>query len=339
MQWHLMDFNTKNLNTARPKRNIMKKNCFHILSLDGGGIKGVFTAAVLAAIEEDTNTRIVDHFDMIVGTSTGGIIALGLGLGIKPKDLVNFYVKHGKKIFSNKWKYRSFTQWFYRKYPVGPLEEALRSEEVFGERTFGESSIPLIIPSYNLGENDIYLFKTPHSTRYSHDWKIPAWKIALATSAAPTYFPASNNIDSIHHIDGGMWANNPSMVGIVEAVTELHVNLDKIRLLSIGTSTPLVKHPRLLFNTGRIPWAMYATSLVIHAQSRGAHTQVQRLLTKDNVIRLNPKVPDNLFSLDGSDSINELLSKAAHESRYILPRYRAEYMNHNPKHYEPCYRA
>jgi len=74
---------------------------FQILSLDGGGIRGVFSAAILAAIEEDLNVHLVDHFDLIAGTSTGGIIALALGLGLRPADILAFYIEHGPRIFSN----------------------------------------------------------------------------------------------------------------------------------------------------------------------------------------------------------------------------------------------
>jgi len=73
---------------------------FQILSLDGGGIKGLFSAAVLAHLEEDLGCKIVDHFDLIVGTSTGGIIALGLGYGLSPQEIVEFYVEQGPQIFA-----------------------------------------------------------------------------------------------------------------------------------------------------------------------------------------------------------------------------------------------
>ncbi len=72
---------------------------FQILSLDGGGIKGLFSAAVLASIEEDLGIRITDHFDLVTGTSTGGIIALGLGIGLRPREIVEFYVREGPRIF------------------------------------------------------------------------------------------------------------------------------------------------------------------------------------------------------------------------------------------------
>ena len=74
-----------------------------VLSLDGGGIRGIFSAAVLAAIEEDHKVRVAEKFDLITGTSTGGILALGLGLGLSPKDILDFYFKYSESIFP-KWR-------------------------------------------------------------------------------------------------------------------------------------------------------------------------------------------------------------------------------------------
>ncbi|HVL68616.1 MAG TPA: patatin-like phospholipase family protein [Vicinamibacterales bacterium] len=116
---------------------------FQILSLDGGGIRGVFSAAILAAIEEDLNIRLADHFDLIAGTSTGGIIALGLGLGLRPADILGFYLEHGPRIFSNPLRLRSALWWFWRKYRADALETGLRT--TFGDRAFGESSKRLVV--------------------------------------------------------------------------------------------------------------------------------------------------------------------------------------------------
>src|SRR3989442_5590388 len=157
---------------------------FQILSLDGGGIKGLFSAAVLAKLEEDLNTNITDHFDLIVGTSTGGIIALGLGLGMKPQEIVQFYVESGPQIFRDRLGLSKFKHWLSCKFPQHPLRTAL--QKCFGDRPLADSKKRLVIASYNCGADDIYLFKTPHHERLRRDYKVPMWKVALATSAAPT---------------------------------------------------------------------------------------------------------------------------------------------------------
>src|SRR6266436_2722254 len=121
---------------------------FQILSLDGGGIKGLFSAAVLAAIEADLNVNIAEHFDLIVGTSTGGIIALGLGLGLRPRQIVDSYAKRGPSIFRGLYGLRWAGHWYVRKFPQQPLCEALQSTDVFGDRKLGDSKKPLVITSY-----------------------------------------------------------------------------------------------------------------------------------------------------------------------------------------------
>ncbi len=166
---------------------------FQILSLDGGGIKGLFSAAILAFLEDDLDINIIDHFDLIVGTSTGGLIALGLGSGLTPKEIVEFYVIQGPKIFPAS-RLSNIKKYIQRKYSAEPVENTLKS--CFGEKRLADSVIRLVIPSYNIGEDHIYLFKTPHHERLKRDWKAPLWKVGMATSAAPTYFPSFRKVAS-----------------------------------------------------------------------------------------------------------------------------------------------
>ncbi|MGO9872696.1 MAG: CBASS cGAMP-activated phospholipase, partial [Acidimicrobiia bacterium] len=179
---------------------------FQILALDGGGVRGIFTAAVLAGLEEDLGHPVLDAFDLVVGTSTGGIIALGLGAGRSAHEILDFYVDHKDRIFPKRFA-GSVRRILTSKYDAQPLEEALR--EIFGDKLLGESRVPLVVPSYNLGENDVYIFKTPHHERLKRDHKVAMWSVAMATSAAPTYFPAFRlPNDHVRLVDGGLWANN-----------------------------------------------------------------------------------------------------------------------------------
>ncbi len=171
--------------------------------MDGGGIRGIFSAAILAAIEADLNIRVIDHFDLIAGTSTGGIIAIALGLGFSPAAILDFYLKEGGSIFANPWGLASLRRLVRSKFDDGPMVAALK--KYFGDKRFGQSTKRLIIPSYNLGEDDVYLFRTAHHQRLRRDYKVPAWMVAQATSAAPTYFPISQNVDQLRLIDGGVW--------------------------------------------------------------------------------------------------------------------------------------
>ncbi|MDO9529377.1 MAG: CBASS cGAMP-activated phospholipase [Syntrophales bacterium] len=313
---------------------------FQILSFDGGGIKGLFSAAVLAHLEEDLKVSAAEHFDLIVGTSTGGIIALGLGVGMSPREVVQFYVKKGPDIFDGhkSMKLRRILRWFRHcicnKYDAGPLERALK--ECFEERLLADSCKRLVIPSYNIGEDDVYLFKTSHHKRLTRDYKVPIWKVAMATSAAPTYFPSFQGVNHIRLVDGGVWANNPIMVGIVEAVSLLDIPLSAIRVLSLGTTDEIKGRPRKLNRGGRWQWKQQCIDVVLRGQSIGAFTQAQHLLGKDKVIRVDPKVPDELFELDKL-SEKELLAKAAHESRHFSPQFKQIFMKHKAAKYKPIY--
>jgi uncharacterized protein len=300
---------------------------FQILALDGGGIKGVFSAAFLAALEQDLGCKVADHFDLIAGTSTGGIIALGLGLGLSPKELVDFYVRKGPDIFPKRFA-RSARHWFASKYECEPLEAALR--ECFGTNLFSDGKKRLVIPSFNLSEDDVYIFRTRHHERLRRDYKVPAWKIALATSAAPTYFPAYRGIDSLRLIDGGVWANNPTMVAIVEAYSTLGISLPSIRVLNIGTTESVTKRHSRLDSGGKIAWARggAAVDVIMQGQSVAAYKQAIHLIGSQNIVRVSPSVADGAFSLDGVASSEDLIAKAAHHSRHFSPQFTTTFAGH-----------
>lgn len=311
---------------------------FQILSLDGGGIKGLFSAAVLAAIEEDLKIRVIDHFDLIAGTSTGGIIAIALGLGMSPREIVDFYLREGLKIFP-KWRgVKWFQHWVYRKYSAEPLSLALRA--CFNEKLFGESKKRLVIPSYNLGEDDVYIFRTPHAERLRRDYRVPAWKVALATSAAPTFFPCTREIDSIRLIDGGVWANNPTMVAIIEAIGTLSKPLSSIWALSIGTSDAISQRRKRLNRGGIISWGLgnAAIDVIMRGQSIGTNNQASFLLDGERLERLNPKVAADEFSLDGMSKADDLIGKAAHHSRIFTPVFEKKFGKHTAAPYAPLHK-
>jgi patatin-like phospholipase/acyl hydrolase len=304
---------------------------FQILSLDGGGIKGLFSAAVLAFLEEDHGLHIADYFDLIVGTSTGGIIALALGMEMRPREIVEFYVHKGLEIFAAN-RLSGIKRFFRSKYDSDGLENALK--DCFGEKRLADSIKRLVIPSYNIGEDDVYLFKTPHHERLKRDYKVPVWKVALATSAAPTFFPLCLKLDHIRLVDGGVWANNPTMVGVVEAISMLDVSLSAIRVLSLGTTNAVKGRPKKLDRGGLWQWRTEAVDVIMRGQSIGAFTQAQHLLGRDKVVRMDPKVPDGLFTLDKL-SVEEFLGKAAHESRHFSPKFKTIFSDHIAPEFKP----
>ena len=188
---------------------------FQVLALDGGGYRGLFAAQVLALWEEQLGRPIASCFDLLVGTSTGGIIALGLAAGMPASALVDFYLEDGKTIFPTPWSAWRFwsgaRHWFVAKYGSGALEKALRRR--FGSMTMSDLQTPVVIPSFHLRDGKHWYFKTPHFSGNLIDHSRPVWEVARATSAAPTYFPGFISSRSEWFVDGGVLANNPSLVG------------------------------------------------------------------------------------------------------------------------------
>ena len=223
------------------------KKVFKVLAIDGGGIKGLFASTILERIERDYNLSISDHFDMICGTSTGGLIALGLALKIPANELSRFYVEKGPEIFKSGWpwarrladSYKLIRQIGYRgKYSDKALRKAL--EGVFEEKRIADLNNLVCIPSYTITEGRPWVFKRDYGIK-NRDNNTLLVDVALATSAAPTYFPVAqiSSYDNSQFIDGGVWANNPSLVGYLEAVDgfvgkSIEKEYDELMLLSIG---------------------------------------------------------------------------------------------------------
>jgi patatin-like phospholipase/acyl hydrolase len=304
---------------------------FQILALDGGGLRGIFSAAILAALEEDLQISVADHFDLIAGTSTGGVIALGLGLGLRPRQIVEFYAELGGRVFRDRMRLASARHVLRAKYPPGPLRAALTS--VFEERTFGESTKRLVITSYNLGADDVYLFRTAHHPRLRRDWRERAVDVAMATSAAPTYLPGFP-LAGTRLIDGGVWANNPAMVAVVEAVGTCGVSLRDLRVFSLGTTVEVRHRSRRLDRGGLLPWARVAVDVILRAQSISANNQVYHLLPPDRLLRLNPVVPVDVFALDKADAA-DLIGVASHASRTASPRFADCFLGHRAAPFIP----
>jgi patatin-like phospholipase/acyl hydrolase len=312
---------------------------FAVLSIDGGGVRGIFVAAVLANLERDTGAKVTDHFDLIVGTSTGGIIALGLGAGMSPEEILAHYIDNVNSIFPA-WRRSTLARplsLVRAKYKPDGLREVVQA--IFRDKLLCDSTVPLVIPSYNIGENAVCLFKTPHHERLRRDWSVPMWQVAMATTAAPTFFPAySLPGDHVRLVDGGVWANNPSMVGVVEAVSMFGQPLEGIRLLSLGTTVAAAYRSRKLDRGGLIQWVRSpnVAQVLMVGQSTGAFTASEHLLGRGHAFRLNPPAPESLVKLDAADS-RELLAAAAHHSRDFCPTYAAEFASHQRGSYTPLH--
>lgn len=305
---------------------------FQILAIDGGGAKALFAADVLARFEMDHGVRIVDCFDLIAGTSAGGIVALGLGAGLSPAEISEHYLNLIAKVFPRSKK---------RKFRIGRLVRPAYSGHVLrnsltaalGDRRLGESFKRLLVPSWNVQSGEVHIFKTPHSPRLTRDWRIKMVDVALATSAAPTYFPAAI-VDSARLVDGGVFANNPSVLAIAEARSMLGVPLDAIRVMNIGTMDPFTDHSDRLDNAGVGRWASAAVPLILAASSASTSGLARHLVGFDKFVRMNVTVPPGAFALDNIDPA-KVAGYAATLSRNLSPEYTAKFIDHTAAAYTP----
>ena len=259
---------------------------FRILSIDGGGIRGIFPASVLAGLEERylDGSSIAPYFDLITGTSTGGIIAIGLGAGLRASELRNLYVERGRDIFPPMGSLGRFLRVFRYRYDRGPLVRVLR--EHLGDQTLGDSMSRLCIPACEGHFSDLYVFKTPHHPDYHLDGVEGMMKVATATSAAPTYFRPLD-VGGYTFLDGGIWANNPIMVGLTEALTAFAVPRERIRILSIGCgNTPYTVSSAKKRLGGMLSWRDIITA-AMRFQSLSALGQAGLLIGLDSILRID----------------------------------------------------
>ena len=299
-----------------------------ILAIDGGGIKGVFPASFLATVEDSIGDNVANYFDLIVGTSTGGIIALGLGLGLSAQEILAFYEESGPLIFGGNRLLRLLRWLSTTKYNSAPLKKALKDH--FSNKKLGDSTKRLVIPCLNLETGEVHVYKTAHHPRLVRDYKEKAVEVALATAAAPTYFPPHRSPTGIPLVDGGIWANNPVCVAVVEAITLLDWPRDSLKVLSIGCTTEPLKIKRgRLSAFGALCRTKKLLNLFMVPQSKAALGMANLLAGHGNVIRIDRDMPAGRFSLDNTREIASLKGLGDVEARNALPKLR-EFFFGNP---------
>lgn len=307
-----------------------------ILCIDGGGIKGVFPASFLATIEDTINEKVADYFDLIVGTSTGGIIALGLGLGLSAKEILALYEEFGISVFAKKSLLHKVSALFKSKYDKKPLQRAL--EKKFGDRLLGESTKRLVIPSFSYENGEVHVFKTSHHPRFQRDYKEKVVNIALATSAAPTYFPSHTTTSGLPLIDGGIWANNPIGLSAVEAIGVLGWPKDQIKILSLGCTTSPVNYRSRFSTRGVGYWALKFVDLFMAAQSSSSTGTGILLVGEENISRVNVSVAKDRFSLDGVGDINVLKGMGDAEARKMYPKLKKIFFTDKAEAFTPFHK-
>src|SRR5208283_964174 len=289
---------------------------FRILALDGGGIKGAFTASVLATLEKSLGLPIADHFDMVAGTSTGGILAIGLGMGLDSQQLLQFYRDRGAVIFPvtsfHKQLWRKVLHLILPKYSQGVLLRELETAYFPSgkKKVLGDSKCLLVVPAYDAVSGACHIFRTPHHDLLKTDEFTNAAEVALATAAAPSYFSAAkvrNMIANATYFDGGVWANCPAMAAIAEAVCYLKVPLDRIDILSIGT-TEAPFTVKGMARAGAVRWGMPLIKLLMNAQVDSSLRHAEGLVGKPRFLRINTMTIPKMYSLDNSKEIENLIT-------------------------------
>ena len=289
-----------------------QEDCFRILSIDGGGFRGVYASHILARIEQEYGLDLCDHFQMIAGTSTGSIIAAGLACGMRACDIVEFYEKHGAQIFP-----RQLTPCF------GLLRSRYRNkylhsilEDVLGDRTLGQITTPLILPATDIGNGCVHVFKSAYDRGFVRDRGVLVRDAVLASCSAPTYFDPLQ-VDEYLLADGGLWANSPSLVAVIDAKRRLGKGLDTLKVFSIGTGVSRSFYPQKQSWWHRLQgWGFAARwghgkfiSMLLNLQSETANNMTGLLLRPDQILRLNFD-SDSALSLDDPADLRDLKSRA-----------------------------
>ncbi len=276
----------------------MKKH-FKVLSLDGGGGKGVYTLGILRELEKAIGKPLKEEFDLFYGTSTGSIIAAALATGASVDEILGFYLKKLPVIMK---KFLSFRR-----------SSALRVnlENFFGKRTFADLDVGLGVVGTSLENRRAIIFKT--SVEQAHGLKatfLPGFGLTLAEaveascSAYPFFCPRKldlKNASPIHAVDGGFVANNPSLYALVDLRQSLKVPDEKVKFLSIGTGTYPESYPIYSWLHGvRILPAMKMISTQFTASANSTEKVFELLSKGIHSVRINetfaePKLATSLF--------------------------------------------
>jgi hypothetical protein len=290
-----------------------------VLAIDGGGVRGVVPASFLADVEETIGEPVSDYFDLVVGTSTGGIIALGLGAGLDAASIRDFYLERGTRIFRGQRQARALRRVVAAKY--NPRRLRVELENVFGATRIGDSRVRLVVPSMNLTTGQVHLWKTSHHERFTEDYKRPMVEAAMATAAAPTFFNAFISETGTPLIDGGVFANNPAGLAAVEAVGVLGWPRDQVALLSLGCgSEPLNVRAGGWWRHGIVGLGLKVTAIFMAGQSDASCGMATHLIgDRTKFCRIQPSLPARRYGVDVAKAIPELAGLGATLARHELP--------------------
>ena len=355
---------------------------FRILSLDGGGLRGSFGAGFLAAVERrlPAGRTLSGCFDLLAGTSTGGILSAGLAAGLSAADLVDFYRRRGPDIFPPRPKFTPRTSvrpifplanWLFKRKTGGAMDDLFRArycpdalldsfQEAFGAAKIGDvyhdRGSKLIVPAMNLSRGRVHIFRTPHLpdgalpagvVRNRCDPCLQIADVLVAATAAPTYFP-HKVIGGEAYCDGGVFANNPTVLAVAEAVAlataddpdepslvtidggpgtaeyEDHENVENrgpsdfqkavdvqgVEVLSVGTGRMNHSLSPPGGDAGMLYWARHIADVMGNGMQQGAELPAEFFLGR-RLTSVNFDIPDASYTLDAHDKIEHLFELGA----------------------------
>lgn len=298
---------------------------FHVLALSGGGFRGLYTATVLKNLEEQWGAPLADKFDLICGTSAGGLLALGLAAELPAAKLQAMFERDGARIFN----YRGgglgrLPPVFRAKHSSDGLRDVLT--ENLGELTIGDLKHRVLIPTVNYTKGGGQFFKTPHAEKFVTDHKHRLVDVGLATTAAPTYFPMHEIPEEGVFVDGGLVGNSPGFFGLHEAHHVLGVSREPgaVRVLAIGTMTLGATKPGDSgLDWGYKAWGTRIFDLVISTQENSTDILLKHLLGPDYLRIDDPATPQQSQDIDKLDvvtraSIEVLKTRGTQAARQAL---------------------
>jgi len=294
-------------------------NTFRILSIDGGGIRGIYPAYILRCIEERLQINLFDTFDMFAGSSTGSIIAAGVATGVPAADIVAMYKEHGAGIFRKKWffwpgkKLKSmFQPMFDSVYDAQYLKSVLSG--VFHDKRLGEIVKPLLLPSTDISNGCVHVLKSGYSKEFTRDNTVLVKDAVLASCSAPTYFDP-HRLNEYLLADGGLWANNPALAAVIDAQRRLGIKQGDIQVFTIGTG-----HSKTMYGTSTSrKWGLINgwkhkefVSFILSLQSQSAMNYLNLQLSPEQIKRIDFE-SDLPLPLDDVSKMDDLITRADHD--------------------------
>jgi patatin-like phospholipase/acyl hydrolase len=290
---------------------------YNVLSLDGGGIRGIITIVLLERLSREPGLQgFLDKVQFVAGTSTGGLIALGLAAGKSLAELHQLYVTDGPAIFADSLidDLKDMGKLFGADYGVRPFEEILT--RTLGEKKLGELRKRVLVTTFDLDSGSSSAGPRRWKPKLFHnfpgsdsDASALARNVALYTSAAPTYFPTVDG-----YIDGGVFAPNPSVCALAQALDQRNdpkvTTLEDVRLLSIGTGQPIGLVEGDSLDWGYVRWAPKLVDLMLDSVNDMADFQCRQIL-REKYCRLTEWIPKAVeFGMDEHEKIDEMIAFA-----------------------------